>query len=73
MNNPDAAALADLHQSMVKTQIEGLDFYIKKYEKLAGLTRTMGHEALALVLDRLVAGAREALEQTRALLASGVN
>lgn len=65
--------LDDLHQTMVKTQVEGLEFYVKKYEKLADLTRAMKHPQLANILDRLVEQAREALSQTQALQTSGVN
>lgn len=65
--------LDDLHQHMVKTQVEGLEFYIKKYQKLADLTRAMKHPHLADILDTVCRQAEEALQQTKALQTSGVN
>lgn len=65
--------LAELHRSMVATQVEGLEFYAEKYRKLAGLTRAMGHDKLADVMDEVVRDTEASLEKTRALAAAGRN
>jgi hypothetical protein len=65
--------LPALHADMLAIQIKGLEFYVEKYTRLAGLTRTMQHEKLATILDKVAADAQEALDATRALIAGGDN
>jgi hypothetical protein len=63
----------EFEKHVVSTQVEGLEFYVKKYDGLAELARTFGMSELADIIDSVRDQAAAALAKTRMLLATGAN